>query len=56
MSEVNVWAEPRDAEEVDERVVKMKADLISELVAVRVYHFTSHVHALSYISGLHHAE
>ncbi|EJC98575.1 uncharacterized protein FOMMEDRAFT_95808 [Fomitiporia mediterranea MF3/22] len=31
---LNPWAEPRDAEEVDERMVKMKADLLSELVAV----------------------
>lgn len=31
---VNPWAEPRDAEEVDERMVKMKADLLSEVIAV----------------------
>ncbi|KAL5519652.1 hypothetical protein ACEPAH_1335 [Sanghuangporus vaninii] len=31
---LNVWAEPRDAEEIDERMVKVKADLLSELVAV----------------------
>ncbi|KAH8111978.1 hypothetical protein DFH11DRAFT_1512413 [Phellopilus nigrolimitatus] len=31
---LNPWAEPRDAEEVDERMVKIKADLLSELVAV----------------------
>ena len=31
---VNPWAEPRDAEEVDEREVKMRADMMSELVAV----------------------
>ncbi|OCB90971.1 hypothetical protein A7U60_g1779 [Sanghuangporus baumii] len=31
---LNIWAEPRDAEEIDERMVKVKADLLSELVAV----------------------
>ncbi|KAI5120577.1 hypothetical protein M0805_002527 [Coniferiporia weirii] len=31
---LNPWAEPRDAEEVDERMVKVKADLLSELVSV----------------------
>ena len=34
---VNIWAEPREAEEIDERMVKVKADLLSELVAVSVY-------------------
>ncbi|THH06827.1 hypothetical protein EW145_g3811 [Phellinidium pouzarii] len=28
------WADPRDAEEIDERMVKIRADLLSELIAV----------------------
>ena len=32
---VPIWADPRDAEEIDERMVKIKADLLSELAAVR---------------------
>ena len=31
---VPIWANPRDGEEVDERMVKIKADLLSELAAV----------------------
>lgn len=31
---VETWAEPHEAEEVDERTVKVKADLISEFVGV----------------------
>lgn len=26
------WADPQEAEEIDERMVKMKADLLSDLV------------------------
>lgn len=34
MTVVPLWANPRDADDVDERMVKIKADLLSELVAV----------------------
>ena len=30
------WADPREAEEIDERMVKMKADMLSELIAVSI--------------------
>ena len=35
---VPIWANPRDGEEVDERMVKIKADLLSELAAVRTHY------------------
>lgn len=35
---VPVWATLQDLEEVNERMVKIKADLMSELVAVSILH------------------
>ena len=45
---VPIWANPRDGEEVDERMVKIKADLLSELAAVR----TSYQRTILLVSNL----
>ena len=34
---MEIWSEPREAEEIDERSVKVKADLLSELVGVSIF-------------------
>ncbi len=39
---VSPWADLSDADDVDERMVKMYADLFSELVAVRPTVFRQH--------------
>lgn len=40
---MNRWADPLDAEEVDERTVKIKADLLSEVVAVNTHSPSLHL-------------
>lgn len=35
ISIVDRWAEPWDADDIEERLVKIKADLLSEMIAVR---------------------